>query len=131
MSSEKQATRNTAPAGIGRTDKVLKDSDKEEREETVSVRADANSVPPRRFKAVMGRRFADFATSQQQDASYFFGHLLDLLESEERSVADRIAGDEQPPCSRLFMWSLEQRVQVRRSICSSSHALADVRTNAL
>ena len=94
---------------------MLKEEDKQEREGTVAARVDANSVPPRRFKAVMGRRFADFATSQQQDASYFFGHFLDLLEGEERGVAARLAGEEAPPCSRLFMWSLEQRVQVRCS----------------
>ena len=78
----------------------------------LSARVEANAVPPHRFKAIMGRHCADYGTSQQQDASYFFMHFLSLLESEERTHAARLqALAEQPPCSRLFAFSQEQRVQ--------------------
>ena len=90
----------------------------------MSARVEANSVPPRRFKAVMGRYCADYGTSQQQDASYFFMHFLSLLEQEERAAKGRVGGnDVEPPCSRLFAFSLEQRVQCGTSGAVSSFAL--------
>jgi uncharacterized UBP type Zn finger protein len=95
----------------GETEKVLREEDKEERDETVASRIEANSVPPRRFKAVMGRYCSDYGTSQQQDASYFFMHFLSLLEQEEKAATGRLGAGDTPPCSRLFAFALEQRVQ--------------------
>lgn len=87
-------------------------TDGADEEVALSERIEANSVPPRRFKAIMGRHCADYGTAQQQDASYFFMHFLSLLEHEERAQAPRLAPvDRAPPCSRLFAYSQEQRVQ--------------------
>jgi uncharacterized UBP type Zn finger protein len=96
----------------GITDRPLLEADKEDIMETLPARIEANAVAPHRFKAVMGRHCIDYGTSQQQDASYFFMHLLSLLEAEERTLEARLATpNDHPPCSRLFAFSQEQRVQ--------------------
>lgn len=68
----------------------------------------------------MGRHFADYGTSDQQDASYFFMHFLSLLENQERAENARLQSPHgRLPCSRLFVFSQEQRIQ-----CSESGAVS-------
>ena len=104
----------------GTTDRPLREEDKRDAPETLAARIEANAVAPHRFKAVMGRHFADYGTSDQQDASYFFMHFLSLLENQERAQNARLQSPHgRLPCSRLFVFSQEQRIQ-----CSESGAVS-------
>lgn len=72
----------------------------------------ANSVPPRRFKALVGKGHPEFSTGHQQDACEFYIHLMQLLERAERKSGDRMrASEDSPPLSSIFKFKLEQRTQ--------------------
>jgi ubiquitin carboxyl-terminal hydrolase 5/13 len=60
----------------------------------------------------MGHHHPDYGTADQQDASFFFMHFHSLLERQERQEAERLPPVAvAPPCSHLFKFSQEQRIQ--------------------
>lgn len=73
---------------------------------------EANAVPPRRFKTLVGKGHPEFSTGHQQDACEFFIHLMQLLERAEHKSGDRMrASEAAPPLSSIFKFKLEQRTQ--------------------
>lgn len=79
---------------------------------TLEANIEANSIPPRRFKSLVGKGHPEFSTGHQQDACEFFIHLMQLLERTEHKSGDRMrASEEAPPLSSIFKFKLEQRTQ--------------------
>ena len=78
----------------------------------LEARIEANAIPPRRFKTLVGKGHPEFSTGHQQDACEFFIHLMQLMERAERQAGDRMrANAEAPPLSSIFKFKQEQRIQ--------------------
>ena len=78
----------------------------------LEAKIEANAIPPRRFKTLVGKGHPEFSTGHQQDACEFYIHLMQLLERAEHKAGDRMrASAEAPPLSSIFKFKLEQRTQ--------------------
>jgi ubiquitin carboxyl-terminal hydrolase 5/13 len=96
----------------GETDKVPYIPKAATEQVQLEANIEANSIPPRRFKTLVGKGHPEFSTSHQQDACEFFIHLMQLLERAEHKCGDRMrASAESPPLSSIFKFKLEQRTQ--------------------
>ena len=86
--------------------------------DTVSMEENKNSqstlekyvMAPRMFKQLVGKGHPEFSTSQQQDASEYFIHLLDFIERHEKNGMQRL-GNDPLSTNNLFNFYVENRVQ--------------------
>ena len=86
--------------------------------DTVSMEESKNSqstlekyiMAPRMFKQLVGKGHPEFSTSQQQDASEYFIHLLDFFERNEKSGSQRL-GNHPLSTNSLFNFYVENRMQ--------------------
>ncbi|XRB14436.1 ubiquitin carboxyl-terminal hydrolase [Pseudoscourfieldia marina] len=72
-------------------------------------------IAPRLFRTLLGQGHSEFSSARQQDALEYLGHLIDRMESAERSGASRIeasgaSGLGWRPLKQLFEFEVEERL---------------------
>eukprot|EP01104_Vermistella_antarctica_P013148 TRINITY_DN3943_c0_g1_i3.p1 TRINITY_DN3943_c0_g1~~TRINITY_DN3943_c0_g1_i3.p1 ORF type:complete len:712 (-),score=177.96 TRINITY_DN3943_c0_g1_i3:44-2179(-) len=74
-------------------------------------------IPPRMFKAVIGRDHPEFKTARQQDALEFFQYLMEEWKRMNTTIKNGSAGDDgqRPSPTEMFRFFLQDRLE-----CSSS-----------
>jgi len=76
---------------------------------SADLRSDFDGLPPKRFKALVGKGHPEFSTMKQQDAMEFFQHLLEFIDRKERA-----AGSNNSP-TIAFKFQLEERIECQIS----------------
>jgi ubiquitin carboxyl-terminal hydrolase 5/13 len=72
-------------------------------------------LPPRMFKAIIGKEHVEFSTGQQQDSAHFLQYLLEKMDAAELSSGGRVmnktfGSDCIPTTSNLFAFKTTERL---------------------